>query len=198
MLRVEFDGPFGPCIRLIRGKRFLALSLNVWQKLRVNIPFLRTSGYNIKLTDNKEVTVVQFHDRRYVSFHNTYQRQGIVHSVYINLNDDEWHTFLVALDTVDVMFPPKPIASCPSCANFKQVVSLVDGRMCKSQLTPDALQGVLENNAMSYNQEMLCCEYCGGSTNTYDSGCHCHAFHCRDCEPGNFCDTCGTLKVFGI
>ena len=200
-LQINPSGAFGLCIKLIRRERFIALSLSAWYKLRAHIPLLRTEGYNLKLTDNKEVNVVQFEDRRYVGFHNTYKRQDQVYSVYINLNDDEWSRFLAALDAIDIMFPPKKLERCPSCAVVKQVVPLINGRMKESNLEADQLENVRQNNAVAYNQEMHMCEYCGARDYTFYEfmeNCHCHQYNCRKCEPENFCDTCGTITVFGV
>ena len=200
-LQINPDGPYGLCIKLIRRERFIALSLSAWYKLRSHIPLLRTEGHHVQLTDNKEVNVIQFEDRRYVGFHNTYKRQGEVYSVYINLNDEEWSLFLTALDAIDIMFPPRKMERCPSCAVVKQVVPLVNGRMKETKLEPDMLQSVRENNNVAYNQEMHMCEYCGGydySYNNFINDCHCHQYNCRKCEPENFCDTCGAITVFGV
>lgn len=142
------------------------------------------------------MTVIQFEDRRYVSFHNTYKRQGQVYSVYINLGDDEWNEFLAALDAIDIMFPPKKIAQCPSCDVVKTVVPVVGGRMKESNLSPDDLQSVRLSNMEAQNQEAHRCEYCGGCD--YNDICHCHQYNCRICEPANFCDTCGGNKVFAV
>ena len=199
-LLINPNGAYGLCIKLVRRERFISLSLSAWYKLRSHIPLLRTEGYHLKLTDNKEVNAIQFEDRRYVGFHNTYKRQGDVFSVYINLNDDEWAQFLAALDAIDIMFPPKNMKQCPSCAVVKQVVPLVNSRMKETKLEPDDLQNVRDNNNVAYNQEMHLCEYCGGRDYCYDvtNDCHCHQYNCRACEPENFCDTCGAITVFGV
>ena len=196
MLRIDPNGAFGLCIRLIRRERFIALSPTAWYKLRAQVPNLRTTGHYVKLTDNKEVTVVQFDDRRFVSLHNTYKRQEQVYSVYINFNDEEWNEFLAALDAIGVMFPPKKIEQCPDCDVVKKVVPVLGGRMKESNLTAEELESVRQSNREAYNQEALLCEYCGG--NDYSGICHCHQYNCRTCEPDNFCGTCGDNKVFAV
>ena len=105
-ISVEHDGPFGTCVKLTRGKRFIAFSTNVWQRFRRHVPMLKTPNYNVKLTEAKEVTVITFTDgAQYVSFHHTYKRDNETFSSYINLNVEEWSCFLAALDMIDVAIP---------------------------------------------------------------------------------------------
>ena len=198
-LSVEYDGPYGTCVKLTRGKRFIAFSINVWHRLRRHIPMLKTSNYNVKLTEAKEVTVIAFADGvQYVSFHHTYKRDNNVLSSYINLNGEEWSCFLVALDKIDAVIPPQEIVPCPSCCLMKTVVPVINGRVRETILTPERLQEVHENNSMAYNQEMYQCEYCGGYSHRIESGCHCHRYNCRECEPNNFCTTCGSVNIFAV
>ena len=198
---MEHDGPFGTCVKLTRGKRFIAFSTNVWQRLRKHVPMLRTPNYNVKLTEAKEVTVIPFSDGlQYVSFHHTYKRDDQAFSSYINLNAEEWSCFLTALDMIDKAIAPQPqeIVPCPSCCLMKTVVPVVDGRVRETILTPERLQEVRENNNIAYNQEMHQCEYCGGYSHRIESGCHCHRYDCRECEPNNFCTTCGSVNIFAV
>ena len=200
-ISVEHDGPFGTCVKLTRGKRFIAFSTNVWQRLRKHVPMLRTPNYNVKLTEAKEVTVIPFSDGlQYVSFHHTYKRDDQAFSSYINLNAEEWSCFLTALDMIDKAIAPQPqeIVPCPSCCLMKTVVPVVDGRVRETILTPERLQEVRENNNIAYNQEMHRCEYCGGYSHQIESGCHCHRYDCRECEPSNFCTTCGSINIFAV
>ena len=200
-ISLELDGKYGTCLKLTRGKRFIALSTSVWLKLRRHVPKLKTPGYNVKLTEAKEVTVITFTDgAQYVSFHNKYKRNADVYSSYINLNDEEWSCFLAALDKIDAIIPPRSqeIIPCPDCRLMKTVVSVCQGRMQQTTLTIERHQEVHENNNHAHNQEMYQCEYCGGYSFQPESGCHCHQYNCRECEPNNFCTTCGSIKILAV
>ena len=137
-ISLELDGKYGTCIKLTRGKRFIAFSTNVWLKLRRHVPKLKTPFYNVKLTEAKEVTVIKFTDDvHYVSFHHTYKRDNDVYSSYINMNPEEWSSFLAALDKIDAVIPPRPqdIITCPDCCLMKTVVPVYLGRMQPTVLT---------------------------------------------------------------
>lgn len=196
----EPDGKYGPCVKITRDKRFIAFSVNVWRKLRRHIPKLKTQGYHVKLTEAKEVTVVIFtDDAQYVRFHNKYKRDDDVYSSYINLNDEEWSCFLAALDKIDVAIPPpEDIIPCPDCCLMKTVLPVCFGRMKPTMLSIERQKEVQENNKVAHNQEMYQCEYCGGYSYQMESGCHCHQYNCRECEPNNFCVTCGSVKIFAV
>ena len=187
-------------MKLTRGKRFIAFSTNVWQRFRRHVPMLKTPNYNVKLTEAKEVTVISFtDDAQYVSFHHTYKRDNETFSSYINLNGEEWSCFLTALDMIDAAIPPtQQLIPCPNCCLMKTVVPVVNGRVRETILTPERLEEVRENNNIASNQERYQCEYCGGYSYQIESGCHCHRYDCRECEPNNFCTTCGSVQIFAV
>ena len=200
-ISLELEGKYGTCIKLTRGKRFIAFSINVWLKLRRHVPMMKTPSYNVKLTEAKEVTVITFTDDvQYVSFHHTYKRDDDVYSSYINLNGEEWSCFLSALDKIDAVIPPQPqdIIPCPDCKLLKTVIPVCLGRIQPTILTMEKQQEVQENNNNAHNQEMYQCEYCGGYCYRSESGCHCHQYNCRECEPNNFCATCGGIKILAV
>ena len=200
-LSLELDGRYGTCIKLTRGKRFIAFSTNVWLKLRKHVPMMKTSGYNVKLTEAKEVNVITFtDDAQYVSFHHTYKRDDDTYSSYINLNSEEWSCFLAALDKIDAVIPPRPqdIIKCPDCCLMKTVVPVCLGRMQSTTLTIEKQNDVQENNNNAHNQEMYQCPYCGDYSYRLESGCHCHQYNCRECEPSNFCKTCGSITILAV
>lgn len=192
------DGKFGAGVVLKRGTRFIYFTKNVWAKLRRHVPMLKTVDYRLQLTDAKDVAVIMFNDVQYVGFHNTYKHEGEVKSSYINLKPDEWARFLAALEEIDALLPPQNIILCPGCKLMKTFMRVSHGRMLLTKLSPDKLQVVHESNNATHNHSMMHCEYCGEYMLCNDGKCHSHLYACRDCEPENFCTTCGSIKVFGL
>lgn len=195
------QGVFGMFMTLVRGTRSISFSPNIWKKLRSKVPLMRTKDFRMVLTDDKDVSVVEFMNVRYVNFHCTYRKEGKVFDTYINLKDEEWAQFSAALDDVDAIFPAENVAACPECFAVKKVVHITQngGRMHMTSLTPEMLQDVKENNAIAFNQQMYRCEYCGGYSHSLDnSDCHCHIYNCRKCEPDNFCNTCSEVTIFAV
>ena len=173
-------GQFGYFVRLTRGNRWIVYSPNVWKKIVDHVPRLDTEQFELTLTDEKDVKVVTYEDKRYVCFH----RVNKQYHTYINMNVDEWTAFKAKLS--DITFP-----KCTVCQKRKH--KMVDGRMKETTLTPEQLADIKENNQYAYNQLAYQCEYCGVQ---YDYGmCHCHRYDCRDCEPDNFCSHCDELMV---
>ena len=196
MITIEHGGPFGTYVKLARGKRFITFSTSTWLKLRRNVPMLQTCNYNVSLTEAKDVAVFMFNDGvQYVSFRNKYKQENYT---YINLNREEWASFLAALNKIDAIIPPTNVMKCPSCNLLKMVVPMINGRPQETTLSPEMLQDVRENNKIAYNQEMYRCEYCGGYSHQINSSCHCHRYDCRECEPNNFCATCGDVNIFAV
>ena len=196
-IRVE-NASYGVCVKFRRKTRFTAISANVWGRLRRNIPLMSTEGYSLKLTDRKDIKVELFNGIRYVKLHTTYKCDGEDCDSYINMNEDEFSELLKVLNKVDSLIPPHPIVPCPDCKVIKMVVQVSQNgnRMLPTTLTPEQLKDVMDNNDLAYNQMMYQCTYCSG----YENGdcCHCHKFDCRKCEPANFCNTCGAVKVFAV
>ena len=189
-LRVTVEkGDYGHFVRLIRGTRWISLSAPQWYRLTNNLVPLNSDKYSLKLTNEKEVNVAQFADRRYVSFHTIRRVKDDVFDNYINLNNDEWKTFQQLTPKVSALLHIPP----PKCHEEKNV-TLVDGRMKKTQLDDAALADVYENNMYAYNQLGYSCEYCGGNE-FYGERCHCHKYDCRECEPDNFCNGCQKLTI---
>ena len=142
-----------------------------------HIDEMEGENYHLSLTEEKEINTFMFNDKRYISFHQIYKKDGQVKDNYINLNEEEWKQFKIML---------------PICHEVCKV-TLVDCSMVSTQLTPEELKDVKENNETAYNQLAYQCEYCGKQ---YDYGvCHCHLYNCRECEPANFCRHCDSLTV---
>ncbi len=160
---------------------------------------MRENNHHTFLTDSKDVKVVEFNGVRYVNFHRTYKKDDKVFDTYINMKDEEWLEFLKALDSLDVIIPTDNIQPCSDCFLLKKVVPVSEhgGKMLSTTLTYEMLQAVRENNNVAYNQQMYQCEYCGGYSLINDD-CHCHQHNCRECEPTNFCITCGALTIMAV
>lgn len=174
------QGQYGVFIRLSRGSRWIVYSPTLWQKL-VDAMVHNSKDF-VKLTPEKQVKVVQFNDKRYVSFH----RISGNFNTYINMNEEEWAVFK---DKVLEM-------PCSQCNDVKIKKQLYDGKMMETKLSAKALENVKENNQYAYNQLAYQCEYCGDSFE-YNT-CHCHRYNCKECESDNFCSKCDELLVEGI
>ena len=194
------NGRYSKYVKLQRGKRFITFYSNVWGMLRRHVPRLRTANYQLELTSDKSVQVVDLSNDRYWSFHHTWKdEEDNVHTNYINLREHEWAVFLDIVHEIDEIIPTRAILPCPACHSMRKVmlVKHLGGRTQKTKLTPEQLAAVRENNAVSYNQLMLECEYCGVAM--YDpERCHCHKYNCRMCESDNFCKTCGNCMIFAV
>lgn len=196
-----WEGEWGDCVRIERHNRFFVISMKAWKLLRQSVPLLQTIGYDLKLTPTKNVTVVEFSGERYVSFHSTYIKDNKPMDSHINFNVDEWTEFMSALDVIDRLIPVTGIKPCPNerCTPLKTVtpVSNYEGRMRTSKLSAEQLAEVAEYNRGVEDPRARQCEHCGEAC--YDGlECHCHQYNCRSCEPANFCDTCGTNKIYAV
>ena len=95
-LTVE-EGDYGPFVRLTRGKKWIVFSPKLWEKIQTNVYHLLDTNFELRLTNEKEVKAVVFKDRRYVSFHCIQKWKDNVYDTYINLNEDEWASFMEAM-----------------------------------------------------------------------------------------------------
>lgn len=174
---------------------------------------MRTLNYHATLTGNKDVNTIEFNGSRYVNFHTTYKKDGDVYDSYINLNDEEWDEFLKAAHEMDKIIPVLNVQPCVECYMQKKVirVSTNGGRMHPTTLSAEVLDVVRNTNLEAHKQQvkddeagvnnvqLFQCEYCGDYKFPIEGvKCHCHGYNCRECEPLNFCVTCGALKVMGI
>lgn len=186
------DGTFGRFVRLTRRTKWIAFSINLWDKVRQNLSNLKTSGFCLTLSDEKDVKVISFNDKTYVSFHRHCRIKDNIYDTYINLNQDEWESFLKQVD--DINRCAFDGMGCNHCFGKKRKVVLYNGRMKKTNLTAEQFKSVCDSNMTAYNQLSHLCEFCGG-TDFYDERCHCHKYDCKDCEPDNFCQACDRCLV---
>lgn len=194
---------YGLSVRIKRGTRFIFYSQNLWKKLRRNIPNLRTEGFQLKLTESKEVSVVVFYNEKYVNFHCTYKdKSGVVRDSYINMNSKVWAEFYKALDGIDLIIPVDDIAKCATCNGAITVVfPQKSGRMKTTlldQLGVTECEESNEINTMAGMTAALRCNYCGAFCNLPSASCHCHLALCRECEPAHFCTECGASVVMTL
>ena len=191
-LTVE-EGDHGKFVRLTRGTRWIVFSPSLWEKIQTNVYHMNSKNYTLQLTNEKEVNVLEFKDRRYVSFHSIHRYKDNVYDTYINLNEEEWQNCMEAMTKITFSQANPPQDDTPQCHDMKKVV-LVNQRMKKTTLNPTALKCVQDHNNETYNQLDLMCDYCGIYEHMGDL-CHCHKYNCKDCEPDNFCKTCDQLTV---
>ena len=83
--RGKYDSLF---FRLSRGSRWIVLSTAQWMKLVQYLPQLDTSNVCFKLTADKYIKIINFNERRFVSFHCAFREQR-VYDTCINMNEQE-------------------------------------------------------------------------------------------------------------
>lgn len=192
-------------IKISRTENSIAFGTNVWKKLRQHIPNMRQLGYTVKLTDKKYATVKEYLDQRYVMF---VQVQASGYKRIINIKDEAWAELLNALPEIDRVIIPADVFVCPDCATMKKVVKVdKDKRVQKTRLTQQQLKEIKEANAeayglgpVQYDMEWTC-EFCGvhpAHVFEMPECLHCHAYDCKDCEPENFCKTCGDNMIIAV
>ncbi len=176
----------------------------------INKDFQHQKETVLKLTNEKEINIIKYFDKYYVSFLQKSNKNGKVYSNYINLNILEWRAFLLTLPNIDVLLqcydvpdtliPEKDTrernekSECSLCKDKMTAVITHNGRMNDTtKLKMADYIDAQECNTTVYNQMGCMCTYCGRQM--YDD-CHCHRFDCKDCEPNNFCEKCNKLIVY--
>lgn len=184
------DGQYGRFLRLSRGiLRWIVLSVAQFENIVDNKQQMGTEDYCLKLSDEKQVKVILFKEKRYVSFHSTTSK---TYDTYVNMNEEEWDMFKRLMPDIT-----EAMQKCSLCKGEKVKRKLYDGSMLKTKLSPQQLADVEENNETAYNQLAYQCTYCGQSFD-YEDTCHCHRYNCRECEPDNFCKQCGDVTVVSV
>ena len=101
-------GEYGPYVRLQRSDRWFTMTRGQWSKLlqrnevfgAVNQPQFKINPDKITLSETKEVSVVRFKERNYLSFHAVNKTKERVFDNYINLNSAEVNTLLACLPRI--------------------------------------------------------------------------------------------------
>ena len=193
-------GRYGPVVRLMRGERFITYSGGLWHKIRRYVPQMKHVGFFLQLTADKDVSCETFdqNGKTYVKFHaqwNASQWDGMGHT-FINFDEEEWRGFVRALHQVDEILPTPVIEECDACSVIKQVVYVgKDGRIRRSMLEDEVLEGILQSNALMPEPFYQQCDYCG---EVKQGRCHCHQEECRLCNVDNYCDACGACKILAV
>ena len=181
--------------------------------MRDNMVKLSNTGFSLKLSDSKEVNVVDFKNKQYVTFHHFTKWDDKTYHTYINIGANEWCALMFAMPAIDSMLnkqsydvpdtilPEKaaklrePRTNCSMCKDEMTAVILKDGRMKETNLTSQAYKSIKDSNKSAFNQMDYSCDYCGGCR-YYGADCHCHKFDCKDCEPDNFCKKCDGILFY--
>lgn len=192
-----FQDRRGSSIEIACDEYSIVYRESLWIMLRREVPNMRNDGYIMNISETKDVRVIVINGKRYVTFSScNVDKNGKKKCSYINLDDDEWSRMLAALDRIDRIIHVNNIARCNSCFNCMKEVSLHNGRMKVTLLSPEAFDAVEEHNS-THHHELAQCEYCAGYV--YTPGiCHCHQYSCRECEPENFCLDCGAMTIIAI
>ena len=74
--------------RLSRGLRWIVLSTAQWVKLVKYLPKLDSLNACLKLTGDKYIIIINFNEKRFVSFHRAFRGQRVCNT-YINMNEQE-------------------------------------------------------------------------------------------------------------
>ena len=110
------DGRYGICIKLTRGKIFIAFSTNVWLKdERDTIPIDFVSyDEPPEFLQNPEILHYRYHYRVYTPtgiLYLTYEPEHDIHDIYLyDLEDDTSATTMVSAEIrVTTNLPPRPL-----------------------------------------------------------------------------------------
>ena len=185
-------GDYGLYIRIQRKNRWMCLAESLWKIILANVQKLQTIGQVLHLTKIKRLEVINYMDKRYVSF--VQQRLGFNFKSYINFNDSEWATLMEAIPAINTVL--NDAMDCNVCQNLKRPIYVTkDNRMADTKLTKEQLEDIQEYNIGVQNQLGLTCTYCGVEGYMNDE-CHCHRYDCNICEPDNFCSCCASMLVY--
>lgn len=209
-------GDNGPFLRINRKTRWICLSIYAWNGMCRNVDainnyLLHQMESKIDLTKDKEVKIVKFLDKYYVSFVQTSKHNGKMYTNYINFNTSEWSALLYSLpgitgtlqgqDVPNTLIPEKEVktrdkqSNCSLCkGKMNAVITYKHLMHKKTKLKDEDYKNVQDSNETAYNQMAYLCPYCG--TSICDECCHCHRFDCRQCEPANFCEKCEEIIVY--
>ena len=94
-------GDYGLYIKIQRGEKWISLSASLWSIINRNLDKLRNVDQVLYLTKEKRVEVINFMDRRYVSFVHKKCYQDLEFTYYINFNDDEWTMLLQKINSIN-------------------------------------------------------------------------------------------------
>ena len=185
-------GDYGLYIRIQRKNRWMCLAESLWKIILANVQKLQTIGKVLHLTKIKRLEVINYMDKRDVSF--VQQRLDSNFKSYINFNDSEWATLMEAIPAINTVL--NDAMDCNVCQNLKRPIYVTkDNRMADTKLTKEQLEDIQEYNIGVQNQLGLTCTYCGVEGYMNDE-CHCHRYDCNICEPDNFCTKCHNMIVY--
>lgn len=208
------NGSYGRFMRLRRETRWICFSFQAWKGIRRNIDAINTGLLHrkptlVKLSEEKEINVIEYADKHFVSFSQKSNKNGKTYLTFINLNTSEWSAFLFALPAIDKVQEGynapdttveanrkerKEKSNCSLCKGMMSAVTTFNDQMKKAtKLKMKDYIDVQKTNETAYNQMAYLCTYCGSPI--YED-CHCHRFDCKDCEPNNFCDKCDEIIVY--
>lgn len=182
---------YGPCLKLIRGKKFFAFNQKGWETFREEIPAMTQVGNVVMLSYFKRVSSTMYNDELYISFEQDWTNsEGKRVKSFMNLDARGWRNFIKILWQVDEIMGVGYTQECTVCLDNRIPKKMVDKRIQKTKLTVEAFNTVHMSNAIG--EELDRCDYCGRVS--VFNGCHCHKYDCHECCSDNFCTGCGSNK----
>jgi len=164
---------------------------------------------SVRITDRLEISVINFKEKSYVSFHDCLESGDRVVDCYININKEEFSkllarvselsTYLLKNKTMDIDMPDtllpeselklrQPRDYCYYCDDMMSAI-VVDGkgRSRKTKLGSQEFTNLLKS-------QVIRCEYCGEEPKL--GHCHCHRYDCKTCEKDSFCKRCDGILYY--
>ena len=103
------QGEYGPFIKIKRNEKWISLSASLWEIINRNLPQLRNVNHVLYLTKEKRLEVINYKDKRYVSFIHKTTYKDSDYMQYINFNDDEWLELIKHIDVFNNLLKSKAI-----------------------------------------------------------------------------------------
>lgn len=95
------NGDYGLYVKIKRGERWISLSASLWYIINRNLGNLRNVDQVLYLTKEKKLEVINYNEKRYVSFVYKRSDQDSTYTNYINFNDDEWAILLEKINSIN-------------------------------------------------------------------------------------------------
>ena len=169
------------------------MNKKLWGNFRRHVPRMTVPEEKVELNKARRVYNKEHMGEVYVSFEHDWQSKEDgreLHS-WINLDEDEWATFVSILWQIDQLMPTYQRFTCVVCCDDQTTKEMWGGKLKRTLLDDNTLSEAIDANAVDREGQdgPIVCEYCGEGMVSFQ--CHCHKFDCRKCSEENFCKGCG-------